>query len=61
MKEALPGVDEPVVMLAADVIETTLTQVGSSFSETERTGEQITAYADAMADMFCGYLIRLAR
>ena len=61
MKEALPGVDEPTVMLAADVIETTLTQVGSSFSETERTGEQITAYADAMADMFCGYLTRLSR
>jgi AcrR family transcriptional regulator len=61
MKEALPGVDEPTVVLAAGVIETTLTQVGSSFSETERTGEEITAYADAMADMFCGYLARLSR
>ncbi len=61
MKEALPGVDEPTVVLAADVIETTLTQVGSSFSGTERTSQEISAYADAMADMFCGYLARLSR
>ena len=60
MKEALPGVDEPAVVLAADIIKTTLTQVGSSFSATERTGEGISAYADAMADMFCGYLTRLS-
>ena len=61
MKEALPGVDEPTVALAADLIETTLTQVGGSFSETERTGDEIVAYADAMADMLCGYLARLSR
>jgi hypothetical protein len=56
----LPGADERVIALASDLLETTLTQVGSSFSEIERTDEEIAAYADAMADMFCAYLARLA-
>lgn len=60
LTEALPGVDARTVALAADLIETTLTQVGSSFSEAERTDEQIAAYADAMADMICAYLARLS-
>lgn len=59
MGEALPGADERTVALAAELIETTLTQVGSSFSKTERTDEEIAAYADAMADMFCAYLASL--
>jgi AcrR family transcriptional regulator len=58
--EFLPGMDARAVALAADLIETTLTQVGSSFSETERTDEQIVAYADVMADMFCAYLASLS-
>lgn len=58
--EFLPGMDARAVALAADLIEATLTQVGSSFSETERTDEQIEAYADAMADMFCAYLASLS-
>jgi AcrR family transcriptional regulator len=60
LREALPGADERVIALASDLLETTLTQVGSSFSEIERTDEEIAAYADAMADMFCAYLARLA-
>ena len=58
--EALPRADERIVALTADLIETTLTQVGSSFSETKRTDDEIVAYADAMADMFCAYLARLS-
>jgi hypothetical protein len=58
--EFLPGMDARAVALAADLIETTLTQVGSSFSETERTDEEIAACADAMADMFCAYLASLS-
>jgi hypothetical protein len=47
-------------LLAADLVETTLTKVGSSFSATERSPAEITLYADAMADMFCAYVARLA-
>jgi AcrR family transcriptional regulator len=58
--EFLPCVDARAVALAADLIEATLTQVGSSFSGTERTDDEIAAYADAMADMFCAYLASLS-
>ncbi|MBY6000445.1 hypothetical protein KUV63_12690 [Epibacterium mobile] len=34
--------------------------MGSSFPEIERTDEEIAAYADAMADMFCAYLVSLS-
>jgi AcrR family transcriptional regulator len=61
MGEALPAADDLTVDIAADLIEATLTQVGSSFSETERTDEEIATYADAMADMFCAYLARLSK
>jgi AcrR family transcriptional regulator len=60
MGEALPGADACTVSLAADLIEATMTQVGSSFSEVPRTDEEISAYADAMADMFSAYLARLS-
>ena len=59
MRLALAGADARTVALAADLVETTLTQVGSSFSETERTDREIADYADAMADMFSAYLARL--
>ena len=61
LREALPGVSEPVVALAAELIEATLTSVGSTFSDTGRTEAEIAAYAGAMADMFCAYLMRLAQ
>jgi AcrR family transcriptional regulator len=59
IEEALPGADDSTVALAADLIEVTLAQVGSSFSETPRSDKEIAAYANAMADMFCAYLAQL--
>ena len=57
--EILPSADLASRVLATDLIEATLTQVGSSFSETERSVEEIAAYADAMADMFDAYLANM--
>jgi AcrR family transcriptional regulator len=56
MREALPKAAEATSALAADLIATTLSQVGKRFSESPRTPAEIGAYADAMADMFCAYL-----
>lgn len=58
--ETLPRASAAEVALAADLIESTLTQVGSAFSSVERTGGEIADYADAMAEMFCAYVDRLA-
>jgi len=57
MREALPGATEATRALAADLITTTLSAVGKDFSESPRTDAQIEAYAEAMADMFCAYLM----
>jgi hypothetical protein len=35
--------------------------VGKQFSESRRTAQEIDAYADAMADMFCAYIENLKR
>lgn len=59
--EALPQADAATRALASDLITTTLSTVGKAFSETPRTPDEITAYADAMADMFCAYLETLGR
>lgn len=56
MRETLPDAPEDVRVLAGDLITTTLGQVGKAFSETPRTDDEIVAYSDAMADMFCAYL-----
>ena len=56
MEETLPRVEPARRSLVADLFEETLTQVGSSFSETERMPAEIDAYADAMADMFNAFL-----
>jgi AcrR family transcriptional regulator len=56
MRETLPRASDAVRALAGDLITTTLSQVGKSFSETPRTAAEIDAYADGMADMFCAYL-----
>jgi AcrR family transcriptional regulator len=61
MREALPKASEPTRALAGELIKTTLSQVGKSFSESPRSRAEIAAYADAMADMFCAYLRSLAR
>ncbi len=53
MQEALPKASEATRVLAGDLITTTLSAVGKQFSENPRTLEEIEAYADALADMFC--------
>ncbi|NYT43176.1 TetR family transcriptional regulator [Sphingomonas sp. R-74633] len=58
--EALPGVEEARRTLAGDLIKTTLSEVGSSFSETPREEAEIVAYSEAVADMLCAYMERLA-
>jgi AcrR family transcriptional regulator len=60
MREVLPEAPEATRALAGDLITTTLSQVGKQFSEEARTAEEIDAYAEAMADMFCAYLSGLA-
>jgi AcrR family transcriptional regulator len=59
MREALPEASKTVRALAGDLITTTFSEVGKRFSESPRTPAEIKAYADAMADMFCAYLISL--
>jgi AcrR family transcriptional regulator len=61
MREALTGASERTRVLAADLITTTLSEVGKQFSESPRTLAEIKTYADAMADMFCAYLEGLDR
>ena len=52
----LPAAPERTRALVGDVLTTTLSAVGEEFSERLRTEEEITAYADAVADMVCAYL-----
>lgn len=59
--ELLPDAAEATRHIAGDLIKTTLREVGKRFSETPRAPEEIDAYADAMADMFCAYLNALAK
>jgi AcrR family transcriptional regulator len=58
--EALPGVPDHVRILAGNLIKMTLSNVGSSFSETPRTETEIADWSEALADMLCAYLERLA-
>lgn len=57
--EALPGVPDEARTLAGHLIKMTLSEVGSSFSETPRTDTEIADWSDALADMLCAYLERL--
>ena len=61
LRELLPNATERGRSLAGDLVETTLSEVGSSFSATPRTPDEIHAYADALADMLCAYLERLSQ
>ena len=56
MQEALPGATEATRATASELIKTTLSAVGKSFSERRHTAAEIEAFANAMADMFCAYL-----
>lgn len=59
LRQAAPCAPEAARELAAELITTTFGQVGKTFSESPHTADEITAFADAMADMFCAYLERL--
>jgi len=61
MAEVLPAASAATRELACDLVATTLSSVGNSFSRSRRTKAEIRTYADAMADMFCAYLSELAR
>ncbi|BAV65343.1 TetR family transcriptional regulator [Sphingobium cloacae] len=61
MREVLPDATEETRLRTGDLIKTTLSEVGGSFSSTPRTEAEIAGYADALADMFCAYLERLAK
>jgi AcrR family transcriptional regulator len=56
LREALPVSSDATHVLASTVIRTTLSGVGSEFSESPRKPDEIDAYADAVADMLCAYL-----
>lgn len=58
--ETLPDCPAQTRERASELISTTLSSVGKSFSETPRNLDEITAYADALADMLCGYVASLA-
>jgi len=60
VREVAPSASVAVCALAADVIETTLSELGQVFSDVARTEAEIMAYAEALGDMFCAYLDRLA-
>lgn len=61
MREVLPNVSEETRAQAGDLIKTTLSTAGKSFSETPRTPVEIERWSDAMADMLCAYLESLSR
>jgi AcrR family transcriptional regulator len=60
MREALPAATDAVRALAAGLLMDTLSAVGKRFSERPRAGDEIAAYADALADMLCAWLDTLA-
>lgn len=59
MRDVLPKASEAKRAAAVDLLKTTLVAAGKQFSETPRSATEIAAYADAMADMFCAYLVSL--
>jgi AcrR family transcriptional regulator len=60
LREALPAAPEATRALAADLLTDTLSAVGKQFSERARTAGEIADYADALADMLCAWLEKLA-
>lgn len=59
LREVLQDASGDTLALVGDLLKTTVSAVGSSFSETPRSPAEIHAYADALADMVCAYLERL--
>ena len=60
LRESAPRLSDAQRAIAGDILKTTLSKVGSRFSATPRTPDEIHAYADALADMVCAYLEHLA-
>jgi hypothetical protein len=60
MRETLPRASPAPRARAAERGMDTFTAVGKQFSERPRTPDEIAAYADALADMLCAWLERLA-
>lgn len=56
MQETLPDASAAVRGMTSELVMKTLGAVGADFSEKERTADEIEAYSDALADMFCAYL-----
>jgi AcrR family transcriptional regulator len=54
--QVLPDAAPGQQALVADLIERTLSGVGSSYSEAPRSAQEITDYSTALADMLCAYL-----
>jgi len=61
MRELLPDAPEATRTIAGRLVMTTLKSVGKDFSEAPRDDAEISAFADAMADMFCAWLASLTR
>ena len=60
MAEALPGVPVERREVAMTILRMTMSETGKRISEEQPLAERIDVYADALADMFCAYLERLA-
>lgn len=56
LQQLLPQRDAAEVARAADLINSTLGDVGKHFSESPRSAAEIQAYARDMADMFCAWI-----
>jgi AcrR family transcriptional regulator len=59
MGEALPDVPEATRGAASALVSATLAAVGKDFSRRWRSGDEIAAFAEQLADMLCGYLERV--
>ncbi|KRE94956.1 TetR family transcriptional regulator [Frateuria sp. Soil773] len=61
MAEALPDVDARKRRQATDAVATVLTATGKNVSEQGRSRASVDALANAVGEMLCGYLDRLAK
>jgi len=61
MQKALPDASPETRALAGDLITNALSATCKQFSESPRTAAEIDTYANAMADMFCAYLVSLQK
>ncbi len=59
MREVLPDASNARRAAAGELVKKTLGAVGKEFSESPRTKAEIARWSDAMADMFCAYLVSL--